>query len=167
MDAVILIDDGVLMTFRVKGVKISSDVKFKSSNSSLISTLLEDFPFALPFYVLVLPSPKSKSIKQLSPSEYPTVLKLELAVHAVIILVLVLAPSLDTYNSVLLALVLVPSCNSGPRLHLMGMNPLQYLGLDLCVFIHIRTVLVSDDNFPLLFIISPRMKRCIKYNIWQ
>ena len=142
-----------------------SDVKFKSSHSSLISTLLEDSPF--PFSVLVLPSPKSRSIKQLSPSEYPIVLELELAVHQVIILVLVLAPSLDTSNSVLLLLVLVPSCNSCSRLHLMGMNPLEYLASDLCVFIHMRTVLASDNNFPLLSVISPRMKHCNKYNIWQ
>ena len=165
MDAIILADDGILTTFRVKGVKILSDVKFKSSNYSLISTLLEEFPF--PFSVLVLPSPKSRYIKQLSPSEYPIVLELKLAVHAVIILVLVPAPSLDTCNSVLLVLVLAPSCNSGSRLHLMGMNPLEYLGLDFGVFIHIRTVLASDDNFPLLSVISPRMKHCIKYNIWQ
>ena len=165
MDAIIHTDDGIPTTFRVKGVKILADVKFKSHNSSLISTLLEDFPF--PFSVLVLPLPKSRSLKQLSPSEYPIVLELELAVHTVIILVLVLAPSLDTCNSVLLVLVLAPSCNSGSRLHLMRMNPLEYLGLDLCVFIHLLTVLASDDNFPLLSIVSPRMKHCIKFNIWQ
>ena len=162
MDTIILADDGVL-TFFIS--KISPDVKFKSSNSSLIGTPLEDFPF--PFSVLLLPSPKSSSIKQPSPSEYPIVLELELAVHAAIIHVPGLAPSLDTCNSVLLVLVLMLSCNSGSRLHLMGINSLEYLGLDLCVFIHIRTVLASADNFLLLSVISPRMKHCIKYNIWQ
>ena len=155
MDAIILVDDSVL-TFFIS--KISPDAKFKLSNSSLISTPLEDFPFS----VLLLPSQKSRSIKQPSPSEYPAVLKLELVVHAVIVLVLVLAPSLDTSNLVLLVLVLVPSCNSGSKLHLTRINLLAYLGSDLCVFIHIRTILASADNFPLISVISPRMKCCIK-----
>ena len=60
MDAVILVDDGVLTFF---GSKISLDTKGKSGNLSFINiTPLENVPF--PFSVILLPLSKSRSIKQ-------------------------------------------------------------------------------------------------------